>query len=123
VRRAHTYEIADDHKIDFFYVLKGVCSLEFEVKRIIDNREQDCYKMLTEEEIERKKDSDLVQLLPRRLSSVLIHPYFQTEVIPEVANKSKALADSEVEEQVRRFFKDPNSERDHFTVSGDIKAG
>ena len=61
MRRAHTFEIVDDHKMDFFYVLKGVCSLEFEVKRIIDNREQDCYKMLTEEEIERKKDSDLVQ--------------------------------------------------------------
>jgi hypothetical protein len=109
--------------MDFFYVLKGVCSLEFEVRRIIDNREQECYKMLTEEEIEMKKDIDMVQKLPRRLSSVLIHPYFQTEVVPEVANKSKALTDSEVEEQVRRFFKDPNSERDPFTVSAEINAG
>jgi hypothetical protein len=123
VRRNDTYEVGDDHKMDFFYVLKGVCSLEFEVRRIIDNREQDFYKMLTEEELEMKRDTERVQELPRRLSSILIDPYFQTEVIPEVANKGKVLTDSEVEEQVRRFFNDPNSERDPFTVSGEIKAG
>ena len=61
VRRNDTYEVGDDHKMDFFYVLKGVCSLEFEVRRIIDNREQDFYKMLTEEELEMKKDTERVQ--------------------------------------------------------------
>jgi hypothetical protein len=61
VMRTDKYEVGDDHKMDFFYVLKGVCSLEFEVRRIIDNREQDFYKMLTEEELEMKKDSERVQ--------------------------------------------------------------
>ncbi len=61
MKRKCTYEIVDDHKMDFFYVLKGVCSLEFEVRRIIDNRQQDFLKMLTEEEIESKKDVAMVQ--------------------------------------------------------------
>ena len=61
VRSNSAYELGDDHKMDFFYVLKGVCSLEFEVRRIIDNREQDFYKMLTEEELEMKKDTERVQ--------------------------------------------------------------
>ena len=61
MRRTRTYEIVDDHKMDFFYVIKGLCSLEFKVRRIIDNRQQDSYKTLSEEEIERKKDIDMVQ--------------------------------------------------------------
>ena len=61
MRRTCSYEIVDDHKLDFFYVIKGVCCLEFKVRRIIDNRQQDSYKTLSEEEIERNKDIEMVQ--------------------------------------------------------------
>lgn len=42
----------DDHKLDFFYLIKGECRLEFEVKRSYDpNASTQVFKEMTEEEI------------------------------------------------------------------------
>lgn len=45
--------------MDFFYLIKGECSLEFEVKRTFDPNDvllEETVKDLTPEEIESKKD-------------------------------------------------------------------
>ncbi len=57
LQQTETVQIEDEDKLDFWYLLKGECSLVFEVRRIIDNRENaNVYKELTQEEVEAKKD-------------------------------------------------------------------
>ncbi len=48
-------------------------------------------------------------------------PYFQTEVIEEVANQAIAKSESEINEFVTRYLKDPNSEEEPFLITSQLK--
>ena len=86
-RIVETFEISDDNKMDFFYLIKGQCKLEFEVQRYYNPNDNENNQIeMTEEEIESKKDIQSIQKLGKRLSTLLIKPYFQTEV-PLVESK------------------------------------
>lgn len=53
----HSFTIKDDFKLDFFYVIKGDCKLEFEVERFFNTKtNEETSIILTEEELECKKD-------------------------------------------------------------------
>ncbi len=93
IANGETYQIEDDHKLDFFYLVKGECSLEFEVARTYESSSEaanQVFKELSPEEIASQNDVKLVQQLSKRLSKLLVQPYFQTEVIEEVANSAVA---------------------------------
>lgn len=93
IANGETYQIEDDHKLDFFYLVKGECSLEFEVTRTYESSSEAAnkvFKELSPEEIASQNDVKLVQQLSKRLSKLLVQPYFQTEVIEEVANSAVA---------------------------------
>ena len=123
-----TIEIEDDHKMDFYYLLKGLCVIEYEVDRRydsnaanLDKQQQDSYN-LTQEDVETQKDIQSVQKLGKRLSVLLLKPYFQTEVIvPELNSKAKALGEKEVEQVAMRYLEKPDSENEAFIVSAEVK--
>ena len=55
------FDIQDYHKMDFLYLIKGNCTVEFEVKRIFDrNADNETVSELTNEEIESKNDLEAV---------------------------------------------------------------
>jgi hypothetical protein len=63
-----------------------------------------------------------VQKLGKRLSGLLLKPYFQTEVIvPELNSKAKALGEKEIEQVAMRYLEKPDSENEAFIVSAEVK--
>jgi len=60
-------------RMDFFYVLKGECWIEYEVTRTL--QAEATAQELTREEVEEQRDLQTVSKLGRRLSKILIDPY------------------------------------------------
>ena len=63
IQKGEGYQIEDDHKLDFFYLVKGECSLEFEVRRTYDSSNEAAnkiFKDLSPEEIASQNDVKLV---------------------------------------------------------------
>ena len=51
------YIIRDEVKLEFFYLIKGRCKIDFEVKRMFDSKSSnETVQELTREEIESKQD-------------------------------------------------------------------
>ena len=60
-------------RMDFFYVLKGECTVEYEVVRRLES--EGTAQELTQVELEEQRDLQTVNNLGRRLSKMLIAPY------------------------------------------------
>jgi hypothetical protein len=75
IAKGERHRIEDDHKLDFFFLVKGECVLEFEVSRTYERSsesESKTFKELSPEEIASQNDVKLVQQLPKRLSKLLV---------------------------------------------------
>lgn len=60
-------------RMDFFYVLKGECWVEYEVTRTL--QAETTAQELTREEVVEQRDLQTVSKLGRRLSKMLLDPY------------------------------------------------
>ena len=76
---------------------------------------------MTEEEIASQNDVKGIQKFSKRLSNLLIKPYFKTEVIEEVADKEIAQSDIEICDLVNRYLKNPQSEEETFIATSQLK--
>ena len=48
---------------------------------------------------------------------LLVQPYFQTEIIEEVANSAVAQSEIEINEIVNKYLRNPNTEEDSFIIT------
>ena len=63
IAKGERYPIEDDHKLDFFFLVKGECTLEFEVNRTYESSSEAAnkvFKELSTEEIASQNDVKLV---------------------------------------------------------------
>ena len=64
INKGERYQIEDDHKLDFFFLVKGECKLEFEVIRTFESSSDEVankiFKKLSPEELASQNDVKLV---------------------------------------------------------------
>ena len=115
-------DIKDNVYLDFYYLLKGDCSLVFEVTKIYDPYQKDdpdC--KVTEEGQQRQREIELLKNIGKKLNTMLIEPYFKTEVqIPSMQERKQTAQDVQIEKLAIQYCENPESEENKFLVESPL---
>eukprot|EP00347_Sterkiella_histriomuscorum_P018533 403345150 len=121
-RQQSSFEIKDQVYLDFFILIAGKCELNFEVTKIFDpNQTEEDIRFMTQEDIERKDQTKILQRLGTKLNKLLVKPYFQTEAA-EVEDQRNLLQkdDPNIIKLAQEYLKDPNNEQPTFNAYSNL---
>ena len=97
--------------LDFLILLNGKCELTFQVTKVFDpNQTEDDLRFMTKEDIERREQSLILKRLGSKLNSLLITPYFQTEISEIREENLLKKKDPNILQLAEEYLQDPENE-------------